>query len=67
MKKNDPKVSVFVADSFEELTGLPVLLNTSLNVNGKPIAGRVIDSLETFYKSDLDVLVCGDTLKEKAI
>ena len=52
---------------FEELTGLPVLLNTSLNVNGKPIAGRVIDSLETFYKSDLDVLVCGDTLKEKAI
>ena len=52
---------------FEELTGLPVLLNTSLNVNGKPIAGRVIDSLETFYKSYLDVLVCGDTLKEKAI
>ena len=52
---------------FEKLTGLPVLLNTSLNVNGKPIAGRVIDSLETFYKSDLDVLVYGDTLRQKDI
>tara|TARA_B100001250_G_scaffold163179_1_gene140314 strand:+ start:1818 stop:3326 length:1509 start_codon:yes stop_codon:yes gene_type:complete len=51
---------------FEELTGSPVLLNTSLNVNGKPIAGRVIDGLETFYKSDLDVLVYGDTIKSKA-
>ena len=52
---------------FEQITGLPVLLNTSLNVMGKPIAGRVIDGLETFYKTDLDVFVYGDTLIEKAI
>ena len=34
---------------------------------GKPIAGRVIDGIETFYKTDLDVFVYGDTLIEKAI
>ena len=49
---------------FEQLTGLPVLLNTSLNVMGKPIAGRVIDGLETFYKTDLDVFVYGDAFAQ---
>jgi carbamoyltransferase len=31
-------------DEFEKLTGLPLLLNTSLNDNGKPIISNVEDA-----------------------
>ena len=48
---------------FEKLTGSPVLLNTSLNNGGKPIAGRFGDALELFYETGLDTLVLGDNVK----
>ena len=48
---------------FEKLTGSPVLLNTSLNNGGKPIAGRFGDALEIFYETGLDTLVLGDNIK----
>ena len=51
---------------YEKLTGVPVLLNTSLNNSGKPIAGRVCDALELYYKTDLDTLVVGDEIKSKS-
>ena len=51
---------------YEKLTGVPVLLNTSLNNSGKPIAGRVCDALELYYKTDLDTLVVGDEIKNKS-
>ena len=54
-------------DEYEKLTGVPVLLNTSLNNGGRPIAGRVTDALELYYKTDLDVLVHGDTVKVKSL
>ena len=50
---------------FEKLTGSPVLLNTSLNNGGKPIAGRFGDALEIFYETGLDSLVLGDEIKNK--
>ena len=50
---------------FEELTGLPMLLNTSLNNGGKPIAGRVSDALQLLHDTDLDVLCVGDTIYTK--
>ena len=51
---------------YEKLTGVPVLLNTSLNNSGKPIAGRIADALELYYKTDLDTLVVGDEIKNKS-
>lgn len=54
-------------EEFEKLSGMPVLLNTSLNTGGKPIAGTVCDALGLYYKSDLDVLVHGDTVKVKSL
>ena len=30
--------------AFEKKTGCPILLNTSLNIGGKPIAGRLEDA-----------------------
>jgi carbamoyltransferase len=47
---------------FEELTSLPVLLNTSFNLKGQPIVKDPEVALETFVVSNLDALVIGDYL-----
>lgn len=45
---------------FEKVTGIPMLLNTSLNDNGKPIAGNPKDAINLLRNSELDMLVIGD-------
>ena len=47
---------------FEKITGLPMLLNTSLNNGGKPICGHIKDALKLFSESNLDILVIGDEI-----
>lgn len=42
---------------FEEKTGVGVLLNTSFNVNGKPILSTYSDAFEIFDKTNLDSLI----------
>jgi carbamoyltransferase len=44
---------------------VPVLLNTSLNVSGEPIACTPEDALRTFLASGLDHLALGDFLVSK--
>ena len=51
---------------FHELTGVPVLLNTSFNVMGKPIAHSVEDAISVFYTSGIDLLVIEDHVIAKA-
>lgn len=51
--------------AFHELTGVPMLLNTSLNIMGKPIIHSVEDALGIFYTTGLDALVLEDYLIEK--
>ncbi len=51
--------------SFHGLTGIPLLLNTSFNVMGKPIIHSLEDALSVFYTSGLDVLVVGDYMIRK--
>ncbi|NDL56654.1 carbamoyltransferase family protein [Phytoactinopolyspora mesophila] len=43
--------------TFGELTGTPVLLNTSFNNNAEPIVQTVEDCLRCFLTTELDVLV----------
>ena len=45
---------------FEKLSGIGVLLNTSFNVNGKPILSRYVDALTVYDKTKLDCLVLSD-------
>jgi carbamoyltransferase len=52
-------------EEFYKITGCPVLLNTSLNLAGKPIAGYIDNAKELFYGSNLDCLVIGNDLYEK--
>jgi carbamoyltransferase len=56
----DPVHSPFVHSllgEFKRLTGLPLLLNTSLNGQGKPIAGTPALALECFAECGLDGLL----------
>ncbi|MGZ8227024.1 MAG: carbamoyltransferase C-terminal domain-containing protein [Methylococcaceae bacterium] len=52
-------------DSFYQLTWVPVLLNTSFNVMGKPLVHSVEDARAVFLTSGLDVLVINDYLITK--
>jgi len=42
---------------FEGFTGVPVVLNTSLNINGQPIVETPSEALELFNSSDIDAIV----------
>jgi len=54
-------------EKFYEKTGCPVLLNTSLNIAGKPLAGNPKDSGEVFKNTKLDCLVIGNDYAVKEI
>jgi len=45
---------------FEKISGIGVLLNTSFNVNGKPILSRYTDALQVYDKTKMDGLVLSD-------
>ncbi len=49
---------------FGNLTGVPVVLNTSFNDN-EPIVCRPEEAIECFLRTKMDVLVLGDTLVRK--
>lgn len=54
-----------VIDEFEKITGVPVIINTSLNFKGKPIIESPIDAIGNFQSSGLDFLVIGNYFLEK--
>jgi len=47
---------------FEEHTGVPIILNTSLNVNGQPIVETPQEALDLFYSSDIDAIVINNRM-----
>lgn len=51
---------------FRELTGCPVLVNTSFNVRGEPIVCSPEDAFNCFMGTELDVLVVGNAVLFKA-
>jgi carbamoyltransferase len=52
--------------AFERLTGCPILLNTSFNLNYEPIACTPTDALICFIRSGLDVLVLEDYIIDRS-
>ena len=50
---------------FHDLTGVPVLLNTSFNLNDEPIVCSPSDAVRTFYASGIDALAIGRFLISK--
>lgn len=55
-----------VIEEFDRLTGVPVLLNTSLNLQGEPIVCSPADAVATFLGSGLDALILGDYLLSRS-
>jgi carbamoyltransferase len=51
---------------FAELTGCPVLVNTSFNVRGEPIVCTPTDAFRCFMATDIDMLVIGNCVLRKA-
>ena len=52
-------------EEFEDITGVPILINTSLNFRGKPIVESPAEAVAQFYASGLDYLVIGNYLLRK--
>ncbi len=52
--------------AFEEQTGCPVLINTSFNVRGEPIVCTPSDAYRCFMRTEMDNLVLGPFVLDKA-
>lgn len=52
--------------AFEELTGCAVIINTSFNVRDEPIVCTPSDAYRCFMRTEMDYLVLGPFLLEKA-
>jgi len=63
-EKSNPKFCSLLK-SFHKKTGLPVLINTSLNRRGEPVVCSPDDALNMFYGSGLEYLVMGNLLVKK--
>jgi carbamoyltransferase len=48
-----------------DATGVPVLMNTSLNLRGEPIVETPADAIDLFVRCPLDMLVVGDRIVRK--
>lgn len=64
-KSTNPRYHALIS-KFEQLTGCPVVVNTSFNVRGEPIVCTPNDAFKCFMGTELDVLVVGNYYLEKA-
>lgn len=60
----NPKYYNLITAFYKE-TGIPILLNTSLNVMGKPIVNNFSNAMDVFLNSGMDVLVVNNYVFEK--
>jgi carbamoyltransferase len=58
-QKSNPNYYALLS-AFNELTGIPALLNTSFNLHGHPIVDSIGDAFYTFKNSGLDHLLIQD-------
>jgi carbamoyltransferase len=52
--------------AFDELTGCPVLLNTSFNMQGEPIVCTPIEAFDCFLRAGIDCVVLEDFVVDRA-
>ena len=51
--------------AFHQITGIPLLVNTSFNLNGEPNVENPRDAIRTFFSCGLDYLLLGQFLISK--
>lgn len=65
VKKETSPLYHALIESFEKETGIPVVLNTSFNLNGEPIVCSPQDAMRTFFACGMDSLFLGDYWVQK--
>ena len=63
--KEDNLLYHSLISKFYELTGCPILVNTSFNVRGEPIVCNPKDAFRCFMGTQLDILVIGNNILYK--
>lgn len=62
VRRSEQPLYAGVIEEFWRRTGVPAVLNTSLNLAGEPVVLSADDAIDLFQRSTFDALVCGDTL-----
>jgi carbamoyltransferase len=63
--RNDNPGFYEILQAFKGLTGIPVVLNTSFNIAGKPIVETPRDAVDCFAGTDIDLLAMGPLIISK--
>jgi carbamoyltransferase len=64
-RHEEPLVAALI-DAFERRTGVPVVVNTSLNTAGRPMVDHPRDALECFGSAPIDALAIGPYLVRRS-
>ncbi len=64
-RETNPRYHALIS-RFDELTGCPIIVNTSFNVRGEPLVCTPEDSFHCFMGTEIDVLVVGNAILEKS-
>lgn len=65
VEREDNPAYYDVIKSFDELTGCPIIVNTSFNVRGEPIVCTPEEAFRCFMRTKMDYLVLGNYLLDK--
>lgn len=64
-KETNPRYHQLI-NAFKDLTGCPIVVNTSFNVRGEPIVCTPEDAFRCFMGTDMDALVIGNVMLLKS-
>ena len=65
VSKESNKLYYSLINEFYKITGVPVIINTSMNVMGEPIVNTLEQAYSMIVKTDMDCLVMGNNLVRK--
>ncbi|MDP1694550.1 MAG: carbamoyltransferase C-terminal domain-containing protein [Candidatus Woesearchaeota archaeon] len=63
-RQQNPKYYELI-NEFKKITKVPVLINTSFNLQGEPMVHRPEEAIADYLKTEMDVLVLGNFLMKK--
>jgi carbamoyltransferase len=67
VNRTDDPLFHALLEAFGQLTGIPVLVNTSFNVRGEPIVCTPEDAYRCFMATEIDWLVIGPCLVDRRL
>jgi carbamoyltransferase len=65
LEKEDNPFYYQVLEDYHDLSGVPVLINTSFNVRGEPIVCTPQDAVDCYLGTEIDYLIIGNYLVQK--